>query len=64
VADSHIRICTECGAPFESPRTLGRPAEKCSSRCRALAARKSRQKYDRSLIEARNQLAALLGSAA
>lgn len=64
MADSRIRICTECGSAFESPRTLGRPVEKCSGRCRTQAARKSRQKYDRRLIEARDQLAALLGAAA
>jgi hypothetical protein len=64
MADTRTRTCTECGAAFESPRALGRPAEKCSDSCRAAAARKARRKYDRSLIEARDQLQALLATAA
>jgi hypothetical protein len=63
MADTRTRECTECGAAFEIPRILGRPAEKCSDTCRAAAARKARRKYERNLIEARDRLQALLAAA-
>ncbi len=43
--DVHHRSCTVCGTAFTVPRTPGRPAEKCSERCRVIAQRQHRRNY-------------------
>ncbi len=41
-----VRTCTVCGENFTSPRTVGRPSEKCSDECRVIAQRIHRRNYN------------------
>jgi predicted nucleic acid-binding Zn ribbon protein len=45
MSSTRIRTCTTCGSAFEVPRQPGRPAEKCSDRCRQIAAREHQRNY-------------------
>ncbi len=40
-----VRTCTTCHQNFTSPRTVGRPPEKCSEECRTIAQRVHRRNY-------------------
>ncbi len=59
MSDIRFRRCTICDQAFEVPRSIGRPAEKCSQACRREAARRQQHAYIRRLIEARDQLSQL-----
>ena len=50
-----MRTCKQCAAPFEDPRTTGRPRELCGAECRRLAARRRQREYMDRLMSARNQ---------
>ncbi len=39
------RTCTVCEESFTVPRTVGRPRERCSDRCDAIAKRRNRVRY-------------------
>ncbi len=40
-----VRECTVCEESFTIPRTVGRPRERCSDRCDAIAKRRNRINY-------------------
>jgi hypothetical protein len=43
--DVRVRTCSVCRVSFTSPRTPGRPLEKCSEACRRIAQRQHRVNY-------------------
>jgi hypothetical protein len=58
------RECSICHEPFEFVRTVGRPPELCSDKCRRVSARLRQRAWKARLIAARDQLAALQAQAA
>ena len=42
---TRTQTCSTCGSPFEFFRRPGRPPEKCSDQCRAIAQRIHQRNY-------------------